>query len=352
MKVASTPAVYRFCYVGAGLAPPAGAASSVVKKATMYCGFALLLAVGGAVAQETPVTLHVVIDNNVRYNEDLTDPARVARSPVPVTANFTLNFGRNVVIGDVVEVNGSPANGVSVSLENGIFLNPNPMPGQAISDVTQGQFGFYEIDFLKPNGDRYGTIFAAGPVGGAGAAIIGGTGAYLGAKGTLNAEAPTGQRPVRLTSQAEDPGMRRTNGGGRNGWLIRLYPMFRPAVLITPGGPAIAHSTDFALISTSRPAAAGEILSAFVIGLGPTVPAVAPDSPFPASPLAVVSSPVTMTVNGKAAEVLAAVGFPGAVGGYQINFRVPSDALIATKVATIQVSAAWIPGAPVNVPTQ
>jgi len=37
----------------------------------------------------------------------------------------------------------------------------------------------------------------------------------------------------------------------------------------------------------------------------------------------VVNSPVAVTVNGKPAEFLAAVGFPGAVDGYQVNFRMP-----------------------------
>ena len=321
-------------------------------KPWKYCVFAPLLA-AGALAQEVPVILHVEVDNGVRYNEDVTDPARVARSPVPVTANPTANFGRNVVIADVTGVNGSPAKGVVVNLETGIFLSPNPMPGQAISDVTQGQFGFHEFDLLKPDGGRIGTIFAIGAPGTpAGAPIVGGSGAYVGAKGIVSVENIAGARPPRLTSQAEDPAMRRANGGGRGGWVIQLFPMLRPAVVINPSGPAIAHAADFALVSASRPAAAGEILSAFVTGLGPTVPPVAPDSRFSASPLAVVSSPVTVTVNGKSAEVLAAVGFPGSVGGYQLNFRVPSDALIATKVATIQVSAAWIAGAPVNIPTQ
>ena len=47
--------------------------------------------------------------------------------------------------------------------------------------------------------------------------------------------------------------------------------------------------------------------------------------PFPSSPLASVNSPVEVTVNGKPAEVLSAVGYPGAVDGYQVNFRVPPD---------------------------
>src|SRR5258708_5768747 len=60
------------------------------------------------------------------------------------------------------------------------------------------------------------------------------------------------------------------------------------------------------------------------------------------SPLAAVNSPVGVAVNGKSAELLAAVGYPGAVDGYQVNFRVPPDTPKGT--ATIQLNAAWIAG--------
>ena len=66
--------------------------------------------------------------------------------------------------------------------------------------------------------------------------------------------------------------------------------------------------------------------------------------------MATVNSPVEVTVNGKAAEVLGAVGLPGAVDGYQVNFRMPPDT--AKGSASIQVSAAWISGAAVNIPVQ
>jgi uncharacterized protein (TIGR03437 family) len=65
------------------------------------------------------------------------------------------------------------------------------------------------------------------------------------------------------------------------------------------------------------------------------------------SPLAVVNSPIDVTVNGKPAEVLAAAGYPGAIDGYQVNFRVPPDTGPGTAI--IQISAAWIPGAPVSI---
>ena len=48
--------------------------------------------------------------------------------------------------------------------------------------------------------------------------------------------------------------------------------------------------------------------------------------------------------------MLAAVGYPGSVDGYQVNFRVPPDTHKGT--ATVQVSVAWIAGTPVTFPVQ
>jgi hypothetical protein len=42
--------------------------------------------------------------------------------------------------------------------------------------------------------------------------------------------------------------------------------------------------------------------------------------------LAIVNLPIGVAVNGKPAEVLSAVGFPGAVDGYQVNFSSAPDA--------------------------
>ena len=126
--------------------------------------------------------------------------------------------------------------------------------------------------------------------------------------------------------------------------------MSTPQVIVTSSGPAVTHSNDFSLVTASKPAAAGEILSVFMSGLGPVRAAVDPGQPFPFSPLAAVNSPVEARVNGESAEVLASVGFPGAVDGYQVNFRLPSNT--SKGVATIQVSAAWISSTPVSIPVQ
>jgi uncharacterized protein (TIGR03437 family) len=132
--------------------------------------------------------------------------------------------------------------------------------------------------------------------------------------------------------------------------VLNVIPMFVPQIAITAAGPAVAHSSDFALVSATKPATAGEILSLFATNLGPARPGANPGTPFPSSPLVAVNSPVEVTVNGKPAEVLAAVGFPGAVDGYQVNFRVPPDTV--KGVATIQVSAAWVASAPVSITVQ
>ena len=138
------------------------------------------------------------------------------------------------------------------------------------------------------------------------------------------------------------------------GWIPKSVSRaggFRLAdIVITANGPAVTHSSDFSLVSASKPAAAGEILSLFATGLGPTRTVLDPGQPFPSSPLAVVNSPVDVTVNGKSAEVLAAVGYPGTADTYQVNFRVPPD--VGAGPATIQISAAWIPGAPVRIPVK
>jgi uncharacterized protein (TIGR03437 family) len=148
----------------------------------------------------------------------------------------------------------------------------------------------------------------------------------------------------------EDPANRRIIGGARRSYVLHVIPMFVPQIVTTANGPAVTHSSDFTPVTAAKPATVGEILSVFTGGLGPTRPGVDPGTPFPSSPLVAVNSPVEVTVNGRPAEVLAAVGFPGSVDGYQVNFRVPPDT--GKGVATIQMSAAWVAGTPVSIPVQ
>jgi len=94
-------------------------------------------------------------------------------------------------------------------------------------------------------------------------------------------------------------------------WVLHVIPMFRPEIATTPAGPAVTHSTDFSVVTVSKPATPGEVLSLFATGLGPTRPGLDPGQPFPSNSSAIVNSPISVTVNGKSAEVLAAVGYGG-----------------------------------------
>ena len=180
-------------------------------------------------------------------------------------------------------------------------------------------------------------------------AIVGGTGAFFGAKGQKGGanNRLSSSTPERTASITEDPAMRRQNGGGHIASVLYIIPMSRPEIVMTTNGPAVTHSSDFSLVTASKPAAAGEILSLFASGLGPTRPSPDAGQPFPSSPLAVVNSPIDVMVNGKRAEMLGAVGYPGAIDRYQVNFRVPPD--ISAGAAIIQITAAWIPGEPVSI---
>jgi uncharacterized protein (TIGR03437 family) len=67
-------------------------------------------------------------------------------------------------------------------------------------------------------------------------------------------------------------------------------------------------------------------------------------------PLQVVNSPVQVLVNENPGDVLYAGGYPGAVDGYQVNFRVPDG--VTPGEASIQLFSAWIGGPSVNIPVQ
>ena len=307
-----------------------------------------------------PVILTIDTENIVEYQADISDVSKYATNAnVTPAVNFR-NFSVATPLGDIVAVNGQPAKGLYASRVAAIRTSPTPdhaLEG-AIADTLHAAIREQIFEILKSDGTPIGTLMALGFSGGTppGApaqvtgdwAIVGGTGAFLGARGQLGNGATIAA--PRAASMAEDPANRRINGGGRIRWVLTVIPMFVPQILATPAGPAVTHANDFTLVSASKPAAAGELLSLFVSGLGPTQPGVDPGIAFPLAPLQAVNSPVDVQVNGKSAEVLAAVGFPDTVDYYQVNFRVPAET--AQGVATIQVSAAWIVGAPVSIPVQ
>jgi uncharacterized protein (TIGR03437 family) len=75
-----------------------------------------------------------------------------------------------------------------------------------------------------------------------------------------------------------------------------------------------------------------------------------PFSAFKEGGLHVVTSPVEVAVNGQSAEVVNSFGWPETTGVYRVDFRIPQG--IAAGQATLQVTAAWMPGAEVKIPVQ
>lgn len=324
-----------------------------VLLAAAYCNPTL-----GQSAQTT--LLKIDIANYVPYTYDAFDIQKFATAPsLTPTPPFGRAFEFFVFIGDIVAVNGKPVKGLWTARGTTLIFDPNAVPGHSTADLTRGNIIDMYWEITQVDGTPIGTLSASGltrgspPPGaplaqtGDNLSIIGGTGAFLGARGqagVIDLGSP------RQASIVEDPAFRRTIGGAKRSYVLHLIPMSVPQIVTTATGSAVTHSSDFSPVTASKPAAAGEILSLFVTGLGPTVPGVDPGQPLPSSPLASVNSPVEVTVNGTPAEVLAAVGLPGAVDGYQVNFRVPSDA--AKGPATVQVGAAWIAGPAVNIVIQ
>ena len=317
---------------------------------------------------QAPATTELIIDveNVVYYQSDTPDITKLARNTditpaigigvLPTqTPNFTLNTG----IGDIVAVNGQPAKGLFASRSRGMGTTRSVTPGRGIADIIRAAMREDIFEILQPDGTHIGSIMIFGMSGGDAPpgrpsgengnwAIVGGTGAFLGARG--QAQEAGGNIPGRIASMVEDPAYRRVNRGGTRRFVLHLVPMNAPRIVTGPRGPAVVHSRDFASVTAGNPAAPGEILSLIASGLGPTIPGVAPGQYFPSAPLAVVSSPVIVTVNGRPAEVLAAVGYPSSYDAYQVNFRVPHD--VEKGNVDIQLAVAWIADTPVTILVQ
>lgn len=316
---------------------------------------------------QTPATtLSIELQNVVEYQVDISDVSKFGTNPNITAGSFSGSkclSNQLVALGDVVAVNGQPAKGTYTSRGVVVCTGLTANPSQPIADTSWNTIRYETYEILQSDGTPVGTVMTSGlnagtpsppgpSVGTQNFAIVGGTGAFVGARGQKGGRnsALNGAVTPRLASIAEDPAKRRENGGGHILSVLYVIPTSRPEIAITASGPAVTHSNDFSLVSASKPAVAGEILSLFATGLGPTRPGLNPGQPFQSNPLAVVNSPVEVTVNGNPAEVLGAVGYPGAVDGYQVNFRVPPDAPKGSSA--IQVSAAWISGSEVQIAIQ
>lgn len=94
----------------------------------------------------------------------------------------------------------------------------------------------------------------------------------------------------------------------------------------TGDGPAIVYNATRGItVSELAPARAGEVLVAYVDGLGAVDPAIPDGQAAPEDVVSRAVNPVEVTIAGKKAEVLFAGPVPGFAGFGQVNFRTPAD---------------------------
>jgi len=315
----------------------------------------LLAACATALAAQTPrvVVLDMLLDNSVVYYFDVADPAKrgIERGPTTVDASKFGPFNQTCQIDDIVEVNGRPAKGIHFTCNYRMMFSPNPQPGMSIADAAFSNVWPNCNWELRSNDGRFvGRLTDGGffPH-----SIFGGAGAYLGARGEHYSTSIAG-RGARSASVAEDPSMRRTHPGtGSYRVQYHLVPLYYPEVETTAQGPAVYHEADFSLVTPAKPARAGETLMLRAKNLGPTTPYTFAGQAFPkwtGDPLPEVNSDVEVTVGGKQAEVILKSGWPGEVGVYRVDFRMPAGATPGTTA--LQLTAAWIPSEEVRIPVQ
>jgi uncharacterized protein (TIGR03437 family) len=104
------------------------------------------------------------------------------------------------------------------------------------------------------------------------------------------------------------------------------------------GQGIVVRADQVTLAEPGTPARRGEAIVIYGTGLGPVTQSVGPGAPSPASPLASVVSPVTVTVGGRPASVLFAGLTPGFAGLYQVNAILAADTPVGNAVPlTIRV---------------
>lgn len=104
------------------------------------------------------------------------------------------------------------------------------------------------------------------------------------------------------------------------------------------GQGIVVRADQVTLAEPGTPARRGEAIVIYGTGLGPVSQSVGPGAPSPASPLAAVVSPVTVTVGGRPASVLFAGLTPGFAGLYQVNAILAADTPVGNAVPlTIRV---------------
>jgi hypothetical protein len=164
------------------------ATRAIIAVTTVICSVAS--------AQTPPATiLTIEMENVVQYDENFTNPQKNGTSTAMEVSTPPATFFPSTYISDIVAINGRKVKGTTVGRQFWVGLNTNPSGSQAVADVTRFQAMEISLEIQQADGTSIGTIVLTGVTGGppplgapkSGAtstfAVIGGTGAFLGARG-------------------------------------------------------------------------------------------------------------------------------------------------------------------------
>ncbi|MSV29011.1 MAG: hypothetical protein EXQ52_09745 [Bryobacterales bacterium] len=261
---------------------------------------------------DAPIALQSSDARNGLYAGTWTPSKAAAKMTVSSTASTSGLTPATAVISGAVNPNKAP-----VLTPNGTVSNLNAKVGAALAPGTVAAIFGSELasSAESPSSVPLPTSFKGTTV------LIGGLEAplYFVSSGQINA-----QIPAELAPDKEYQVLVTVDGALTAPDTISLSPV-QPGVAAFGNGRVIAQHGDFSLIDSNNPARSNEPIVIYLIGLGETNPKVPSGTASPSSePLARVVAPVSVTVDGRDTEIFFAGLTPGAVGLYQINFRVPA----------------------------
>jgi uncharacterized protein (TIGR03437 family) len=102
------------------------------------------------------------------------------------------------------------------------------------------------------------------------------------------------------------------------------------------GNAAVVDTNTGKIVTSSTPAAPGDIIEVFATGLGSAFPTVADGAAPPVSPLSNTTNTITAEVGGTAATVYFAGLAPTLAGLYQVNLQIPTT--LAAGIYTLDLS--------------
>jgi large repetitive protein len=220
----------------------------------------------------------------------------------------------------------------------GTLNNLNPVVGAPLSPGTIAQvYGTGLAPAAASTGPaplpiKFGTTFA----------LVGATQAplYSLSSGQINI-----QIPYEVAANQQTPIILSVNNALTLPLMLNMVAA-APGVLSDdkgPNGPSFQdgagivaqHSSNGTLVSSTSPAAPGEYLVMYLVGMGATNPAVASGAETPTAPLSYATAQPTVTVGSQTSTILFAGLTPGFVGLYQIDFQVPPGASSGNLVVTV-----------------